>query len=76
MIRIQIAGGPGHGKTSLAFALEEFLKSRGFTIVIVDDPDLGLASGRTHEFNDKCLESIANNVTIIQTRQTKLGELT
>ncbi len=75
MIRIQIAGGTKQGKTTLAFAIEEFLKNRGFTHVFVDDPDLGPTCGRTDEFNKKCLESIANNVTIIQTRQLKRGEM-
>ncbi len=75
MIRITISGSERQGKTTLAFALEEFLKSRGFTSVFVDDPDLGPTCGRTDELNKKCLESIANNVTIIQTRQLKRGEM-
>lgn len=75
MIRITITGSERQGKTTLAFALEEFLKNRGFTSVFVDDPDLGPACGRTDEFNKHCLESIQNNLTIIQTRRLKRGEM-
>lgn len=78
MVKITISGSERTGKTSLAFALEDFLKQRGFNHVIVDDVDLGSPAdqrvhGRTYEFNDKCLEAISNTVVIIQTKAIWAG---
>lgn len=75
MLKVTISGPCASGKTTLAFALEEFLRGRGFNDVEVDDVDLEgghRIHGRTNEFNDMCLTSLAEkgDKVVVETVQT------
>lgn len=74
MIKITISGPCHSGKTSLAFALNEFLREKGFSDVTVTDTDLdqfGLRRSRAH--NDRCIEALTERQApiVIETVQTR-----
>lgn len=70
MIKVTIAGPVASGKTTIAFALEDFLSQRGFTNVSIEDIDLEPGNGRTYEHNDKCMEAVKDRPVAIVTVQT------
>lgn len=71
---IEIHGKAGEGKTTLALALRDFLKSKGFDNVSVTDPDC-VYEGQSdrRELQELRLEALAKKGTIIHvcTRQEK-----
>lgn len=58
-LTIVVIGRPMTGKTTLALALHDFLRLRGFTDVTVMDPDLPADHGTPCEVNDLRLATIA-----------------
>lgn len=69
-VTITISGGVNVGKTTLATALSNFLKLRGFQVSVADDdPQF---DRRATDFNDKCMEEIAERSLVrIVTARTR-----
>ncbi len=74
MLRVTISGGRNSGKTSLAFALEQFLLQRGFTNVHVKDPDF-CPERRLSVHNDTCLATVRSRYVLIETDVIEEGAL-
>lgn len=74
-LTITITGSIGSGKTTLTFAIFEFLQSKGFTDLYMGDMDiLDPTPGHDYarrRYNDKAMESIKNNSIDIVTAQTR-----
>lgn len=68
MIRIIVEGQPASGKTTIALAIHDFLKEKGFTNVSIDDIDVQYQSESRH-FQSRRLEAIKDREVVVQTKQ-------
>lgn len=66
---VNISGSPGSGKTTLALALQQFLKEKGFADVIVGDIDVDMGCSYP-ELQPARFEAITDRTVIISTFQT------
>lgn len=69
-IVVVVHGACGSGKTTLALAFKEFLKSKGFADVAVSDVDVAYGC-HYPELQDRRLDAIKDRKVIIETRQER-----